>query len=251
MFSQFSEHTILDALIKKLDPVPVCCEFGAWDGLLFSNTAHLRIRGWLSINIEFDPDRFDELEKNTELYDCINVCRAVGRDIDFLREYGIKEIGVLSIDVDGNDCYILENLSYRPEIIIVEFNPSIPSDTDMYQDYIQPGRPEKCFGCSIKTIERIAKKKGYKVVRNTKVNAFLVPENADIKRNISYDEYVVDGLIATHDKKYIQLKKNVNLRNTKKLCWGVAAVPYDGIINIEKDRWPDLELYHQVKRIVP
>ena len=38
--------------------------------------------------------------------------------------------GLLSIDIDGDDAYILESIDYnrfRPDLIVIEYNPGLPN----------------------------------------------------------------------------------------------------------------------------
>jgi hypothetical protein len=78
---------------------------------------------------------------------------------------------VLSIDVDGNDFHILEALGvYRPTVVCIEFNPSIPNAVH----YVQPRDERISRGASIKAIAAMASGKGYAVVAATYCNLFLL-----------------------------------------------------------------------------
>ena len=61
-------------------------------------------------------------------------------------------------------------LEHEPEIIVIEFNPSIPNDVDFVQ--------EKSFtvnqGCSLLALVRLGKAKGYELAVCTDWNAFFV-----------------------------------------------------------------------------
>lgn len=177
VYSQSGE----DGIIKKIFEIigtksKVCIEFGADDGFSLSNTAHLwTTQGWRGILIEGAQDRFDRLVENTKSYDCIQICKYVGNNVEdsleaILETYNIKnEIDLLSIDIDGNDYYIFESLNkLRPRVIMCEFNPTIPAHLDIYPEY------NNYIGCSVTALIRIAKSKGYELVSLLSPNVFFV-----------------------------------------------------------------------------
>ena len=68
VFSQFGEDEIIAKLLKCLESANLLdrwvCEFGAWDGLHFSNTANLLVNSnFKAVLIEADPEKFKTLEK--------------------------------------------------------------------------------------------------------------------------------------------------------------------------------------------
>ena len=61
-FSQNGEDGVLARLLDLTGPGHrTCCEFGAWDGIHFSNTRALVLKGWRGIFIEGDPGKFAAL----------------------------------------------------------------------------------------------------------------------------------------------------------------------------------------------
>jgi hypothetical protein len=84
-----------------------------------------------------------------------------------------KNFDLLSIDVDGNDYHIWNSLmNYRPKAVIIEFNPTIPSDICFIQERSQSVN----HGNSLLAIVRLAKLKGYELIATTKCNAFFVEQ---------------------------------------------------------------------------
>jgi hypothetical protein len=49
---------------------------------------------------------------------------------EILQAQGIdpQSVDVVSIDIDGDDAAVFENLGFVPEIVVCEFNPTFPSD---------------------------------------------------------------------------------------------------------------------------
>jgi hypothetical protein len=176
VYSQFGEDGIIEKIFDIIgSKSKVCVEFGAWDGYCLSNTANLWTKGWTGILIEGDAERAHKLSKNVELYGCIAICRYVGNTKgntleDILKDNNINNnVDLLSIDIDGDDYYILASLNFlRPRVIICEYNHSIPYWMDIYQ------KPGEYFGSSVGALTRIAKEKGYELIAVTDTNCFFV-----------------------------------------------------------------------------
>ena len=106
-------------------------EFGAWDGIHLSNTRFLFEKGWGGCYIEANPVKYAELCKNysgTNVI-CLNefifpTASEGGVTLDEIYNEHLvashQEIDLLSIDVDGQDYEILENLIIKPKLIVIE-----------------------------------------------------------------------------------------------------------------------------------
>jgi hypothetical protein len=181
-FSQFGEDGVTAEILRRIGArEQTCIEFGAWDGLHLSNTAHLwKALGWQALLIEGHPDRYRELVANTRPFPRVTtLCRMVtpagpGSLEHLLTESGFpRDIDVLSIDIDGDEIYVLEGLTHiRPRLIVIEFNPTIPAHLEVRQ---QRG---EYFGASALAIAKVARGKGYRLAHATQVNLFFVHETA-------------------------------------------------------------------------
>lgn len=190
VYSQFGE----DGCIARIFDVigikhRVCVEFGASDGLSCSNTARLwRDEGWRALLIEPDPACFELLEGNTRLFDTICLQTFVspqgpGSIAELLKAHDIAEVDVMSIDVDGDDWFILQHLGVRPRVIAIEFNPTVPPHLSVRQE-----EPGGSFGASLLAIIRLGQDLGYRFVGATYCNAFLVAE----EEPFPFDDYETD-----------------------------------------------------------
>ena len=89
------------------------------------------------------------------------------------------EIDLLSIDIDGNDIYVLESIDVvKPRVIIIEYNGKFPPPLSIAQKYNPEYRwsgSDYC-GSSLVSITNIASLKGYSLVCCNIVgyNAFFV-----------------------------------------------------------------------------
>lgn len=183
-YSQFGEDGIISKIFEIIGTdSQVCLEVGAGNGSLCgSNIHHLwKDLQWKAILIEGDPENLETLEPVIKAYNnCILVKAYIekdeklGKTIDsILYDLGINKLDLLSLDIDGNDYYIFENLKIHPRVLIVEFNPTIPYYRDVYQEYTNHSWD---LGCSIAALKRLGKQKNYLLVAVTDVNAIFVDE---------------------------------------------------------------------------
>jgi hypothetical protein len=128
-FSQNGEDGIIAALFEDLGPGRRrCCEFGAWDGIHFSNCRNLVLQGWECLFIEGDESRYRDLVKNYEGYEHVHAVHglidaSVNKLEDVVRPiWPDGEIDFLSIDIDGLDYQLLRDLRVRPRVICIEVN---------------------------------------------------------------------------------------------------------------------------------
>ena len=103
-------------------------EFGAWDGIYLSNCRNLYENGWNGCFIEANKQKHIELVKNYEgskvlcLQKYVYPTEVEGDTVDSLyKEYMNNiDIDLLSIDIDGRDYEIFENMELKPKLIIIE-----------------------------------------------------------------------------------------------------------------------------------
>ena len=90
-----------------------------------------------------------------------------------------REIDLLSIDLDGNDYYILEAIqSISPRVIVAEYNSKFPADVPWIIEYNESHRWDATdyFGASLKSLETLLASKRYALVGCNLLgtNAFFV-----------------------------------------------------------------------------
>ncbi len=180
-YSQYGEDGIIEKIFEIIgNDSKTCLEVGAGDGLGGSNIAHLwKDLEWKAILIEGDPERLKTLEPCVKDYNNCTLVKkyiekdeSLGETIDsIVNGLGINKLDLLSLDVDGNDYHIFENLKIHPRVMIIEFNPTIPYYRDVYQQYSDHSWD---IGCSVAALQRLGKQKGYGLVAATDVNAIFV-----------------------------------------------------------------------------
>jgi hypothetical protein len=182
--SQWGEDGILEKLFDLIGiDRGYFVEFGAWDGIRFSNTYALYRKGWSGCYIEASSTRFLELQKNatSDRVTNVNVLVTVTGENSFdrimARVKAPRVIDLLSIDIDSDDLAIWRSVSaYIPKVVIVEYNPTISFDTEF------ENVPGKNWGNSALSLVKLGKEKGYDLVCATQTNLIFLKR--DLNRNL-------------------------------------------------------------------
>jgi hypothetical protein len=178
--SQTGEDGILGKVVGMLPQTDRwCVEFGAWDGEYLSNVCHLvDAHGYSAVLIEASSRKFEDLlrrhSKNPKVV-------AINRTVGFQDHDGLDAIladtaipvdfDVLSIDIDGNDYHVWNQVSrYRPKVVCIEFNPTIPNEVR----FVQPADPTVAQGASLSALADLGRSKGYELVCVLTFNAIFV-----------------------------------------------------------------------------
>jgi hypothetical protein len=178
--SQFGEDGIIEEIFTIIgEESRWAVELGALNGTHDSNVWSLvKEKDWSAVLIEADPTYFEKLKK--EYADkskavCINAFVSFeGKDsLDalFARTQMPKSFDLFSLDIDGNEYHLWDSLTeYRPRVMVIEFNPSIPNSVSFTQS-----RDMNIFqGASLRAFVELGKKKGYELVAANDTNAFFV-----------------------------------------------------------------------------
>jgi hypothetical protein len=192
IFSQFGDDGIIQYLIRQLQPVPdTFVEFGV-ENYRESNTRFLLLNNnWRGLVLDGDEDSINYIRKD-DIYwrHTLTARRAfITRDNinDLLKEAGLAgEIGLLSIDIDGNDYWVWEKLNVvDPVIAIVEYNSifgpdlavTIPYDAKFVRH--RAHYSGQFWGASLQALTSLATQKGYSLVgcNSAGNNAYFVRSN--------------------------------------------------------------------------
>ncbi|MCS7012656.1 MAG: hypothetical protein NZM05_03340 [Chloroherpetonaceae bacterium] len=209
-FSQMGEDGIIQFLVRHV-PIKnkVFVELGVQD-YRESNTRFLLKQGqWKGLVIDRDAESVDFIRRDeiSWQYDLTAICAFITAENinQLLQENGfVGEIGLLSIDIDGNDYWIWNAISVvLPAIVVVEYNfrfgahraVTIPYKPDFARLAAHPSGIY--FGASLNALYRLAQKKGYALVgcSSAGTNAFFVRRDLkpDILPERSANEAFVKG----------------------------------------------------------
>ena len=189
VYSQFGEDGIIQFLVQRV-PVEndVFVEFGVED-YRESNTRFLLVHdNWRGLVLD-GSDAHERFLRGSGLgwrHHIDAVTAFIDRDnIDgLIRSAGIEgDIGLLSVDIDGNDLWVLQAISVvSPRILIVEYNATFGPEAAVTVPY-DPAfvRGEKhwsnlYWGASLAALTRAADAKGLALVGGNRAgnNAFFV-----------------------------------------------------------------------------
>lgn len=194
VFSQFGEDGIIQHLIHRVEIAnPTFVEFGVED-YHESNTRFLLVNdNWSGLIIDGSEAHVDFLHQTG--LDWRHQIDAVSAFIDrdnineLIGAAAIEgDIGLLSIDLDGNDYWILEAIEVvSPRILIVEYNSvfgpeaavTIPYDPGFVRGDAHPSW--LYWGASLPALTHLAGEKGYMLVAGNRAgnNAFFVRRDVD------------------------------------------------------------------------
>ena len=181
--SQGGEDGLVERLLDVID-LPIeqrhVVEVGAWDGKHLSNTFQLLHSGsgWSGLLLEANAERCEAAEalyeSNPRVTCLAEFVKAGPAFPSLLEAHGVPfDFGFLVIDIDGNDYHLwqsLEATAYRPALVVIEFNPSIPNIVSFVQE--DDAAVQK--GSSLRAIRDLGKRMGYRLVVTTSFNAFFV-----------------------------------------------------------------------------
>lgn len=189
IFSQWGEDGIIDFLVSE---VPIAnktfIEFGIED-FSESNCRFLLMNAdWHGFVIDGSAGNINRLKNRSYFWK--HDLQAIAAFVDaeningLLSQSGFeRDLGILSVDIDGNDYHVLSAINgFEPRIIICEFNPvfgaerkiSVPYDPNFYRT--DKHHSNLYFGASINAFKSLLDKRGYTLVGTGMLggNAFFV-----------------------------------------------------------------------------
>jgi len=221
IFSQWGDDGLIQYLIKhiKIENY-IFIEFGVED-YSESNTRFLMMHNnWKGFVMDGSEQNMARLKAKNWYwkYSLKNKAVFITKENinSLLAETGFKNIGLLHIDLDGNDAYILAELDLRelnPSIIIMEYNAvfgkeraiSVPYDKDFYRT--DKHYSNLYFGASLPALAYIASNKGYGLIGCTLAgnNAYFVRKdllNETIKEKTIDEAFIMSKARESRDKDF-------------------------------------------------
>ena len=146
VFSQQGQDGILAYIFREIGiSNGYFVEFGAYDGITWSNTRNLYEKGWKGIFIEANKKRYKKLISNYSSSEVITVNEIVGSpknnvagdrlsEIILRHKIPLEKIDFVSIDIDGADLEVFLDLGFKPPVVLLEggsnFSPLIDEPID-------------------------------------------------------------------------------------------------------------------------
>ncbi|HJR06303.1 MAG TPA: hypothetical protein VJ842_03510 [Pyrinomonadaceae bacterium] len=184
-FSNFGEEEILRKYIAELLPEGTsrtAVDIGAGDGVRGSNTYALFREGWRGVGFEGSNRKVCKLAAAYKHYPQVSAANCVVTPLNvvpLLKAYNIeREFGVLSLDIDSYDYWVLDAVlkEFRPRIVVTEINEKIPPPIKFVIKYDPDFRmTHHFFGYSIASLAELAARYDYALLEVEYNNAFLAP----------------------------------------------------------------------------
>ncbi|MEO8885785.1 MAG: hypothetical protein ABI367_06955 [Mucilaginibacter sp.] len=190
VYSQTDEDGIIEEIFKRIPNNKTFIEIGIQTGVE-CNSLNLLLNGWKGAWVEGN-DKYcnviandlgglsfkDKLTVINSFIDKDNISDVFRQAYQF---FAIKELDLFSLDIDGNDYYIMEVLlqnEFLPKVVCVEYNakfePPVNIKIKYNKDHIWD--TSDYMGCSLQAYVDLFKQYGYTLVccNLTGINAFFV-----------------------------------------------------------------------------
>ena len=189
VFSQFNEDAIIQFLVKNLNiKNESFVEFGVENYEEANTRLLLEKDNWSGLVIDSSENNINYIKSQNYFWrhnlTALSHFISAENINEILKENNLKgEIGVLSIDTDGNDFWIWKEISQiKPVILVIEYNAKLGSEKSLSIKYnsnfrrASSGLDKLIYGASLKALEKISEEKGYSLVCTNKNgnNAFFV-----------------------------------------------------------------------------
>lgn len=247
VFSQWGDDGIIQYLIDRLDiPYKTFIEFGV-ENYTESNTRFLLINNnWSGYVIDGSKENVDYIKDDIVSWACELFAEAAFITKENINQLLTKpnfncEIGLLSIDIDGNDYWVWKEInSINPIIVIVEYNSlfgkntnwTVPYDPAFVRSDAHPSL--LYYGASLQALSTLAESKGYDFIGcNSKGNNayFIRKDKLGSFRKISVDE----GFVLTKFREATIDREKVSGLDRIKLLDGMKVVDVNNLQEIAID----------------
>jgi hypothetical protein len=240
VFSQRGEDGIIQYITDRIAiPNKIFVEFGV-ENYTESNTRFLLVNNnWSGLAIDGSKDniRFIKRDYIYWKYDITAVHSFITKDNinKLISDYtSVTDIGLLSVDIDGNDYWVWDAISViHPRIVVVEYNAVFGAQKQVTVPYKEDFIRRKAhysdlyFGASLNALVQLGNKKGYDFigVASGGINAFFVRKDlsAPFKK-----PSVAEAFVASPNRDSRDEKGNLSFLPFEKRLAVIAGLPvYD------------------------
>lgn len=217
VYSQWGEDGIIDHLVAR---VPVTArsfvEFGVENYTEANTLFLLKHRYWRGLVIDGSHDNIATIKRTAEYwrYDLRADASFITRDNinDIITRNGLNgDLGLLSVDIDGNDYWVWEAITcVNPCIVVAEYNslfgPVAKLSTPYKDDFVrsEADHTNMYYGASIAALDHLAQAKGFSLVAGNSAgnNVFFVRNDllGSLKRLTPQEAYVQAAFREAHSE---------------------------------------------------
>jgi hypothetical protein len=166
----------------------------------WSNSYALLLEGWKALGIEADEQKYSLLSRLYRSFPLAHACqsRANPENIhSLLKNFDIEsDFGVLCLDIDGNDYWILDAIltAFRPALVVTEINEKIPPPIRFAVKYDPDfALRHHFYGYSIATLADLCARHRYGILQLEYNNAFIAPLELGRDRFLDADSAYAQG----------------------------------------------------------
>lgn len=207
VYSQWGEDGIIDYIVTRVPlPSKTFVEFGV-ETYTEANTLFLmKHRHWRGLVIDGSPDNIESIRRGNVLwrYDLHADCSFITTDNinEIISRNGFSgDLGLLSVDIDGNDYWVWEAIDVvKPRIVVAEYNslfgPTALISTPYRPDFFRTTAhaSNMYYGASICALNHLAVLRGYSLVAGNSAgnNVFFVRNDVlgDLRVQSPQEAYV-------------------------------------------------------------
>jgi len=189
VYSQNGEDGIIEEIFKRIGLTnKYFVEFGVGNGLE-NNTAYLLTKDWQGCWLEGNSAYIENIKNVFSFLISAGKLKIINKIItaenieNFFHELKVPvEFDLLSIDIDGNDYWVWQAITrFQPRVVVIEYNANFGAEQNWVMEYnpTHQWKVNNYFGASLKSLELLGLKKGYKLVGCSfaGVNAFFIRED--------------------------------------------------------------------------
>ncbi len=184
-FSQSDEDGITIEILKRIKKLNsgFFAELGVGDGTE-NNSLVLSALGWKGFwvggnKLAFIPPRNKRFFFKEQWITKENILSIIRNGMEYFR---IKNLDLISLDLDGNDYYLIEKLLQEkifPKVFILEYNAKFPPPIKFKIKYDSHHKwnQDDYFGSSLETLNELLSTNGYKLIccnSHTGANCFFI-----------------------------------------------------------------------------
>lgn len=228
IFSQWGDDGIIQYLINKIDTPKTFVDIGAGTYTQPDTRFLLEHDNWSGLAI--DASSVDPL-KNSELYPCYDITAkqtfVTKENVNGLIDF--KEVGLLNIDIDGNDYWVWKALKISPVIVIIEYNPyfelrpiTVPYEEKFVRNTAH--HSSMYYGASLTSLCDLATEKGYAFIgcNSNGGNAYFVrKDKVGNLKTVTPQE----GYRETKSREHRDKNGNLTFANPKKAIESFRGMP--------------------------
>ncbi len=236
VFSQFGEDGIINFITQNIKiKNKVFLEIGTENYEEANTRFLLENNNWSGAIIESDTDHVQFIKKQSYYWknnlSVVNSFVTKENINSLIAQTKLEsQISLLSIDIDGNDYWIWEEIAIKPDIVVIEYNSRFGKDKSVTipydKNFQRPsfGKKRIYFGASLFALKKLGEKKGYSLIASNSAgnNAFFLKKEhlSEILKEKSVDDCFVENNFSETIDKNNNIQK-ISIQEQKKFLYSL------------------------------